>query len=214
MARSSVIRILVLPLGVTWLSWEGKVGLECPFSHKANRRPPHGTLPSCQMGMVVIAWHSDSWAWAREPYLKLTTPQHSVESKQWLRKISWKDAASLLFSSVLLLQNFRHWVVIFFFNRLSRRNVRMKCVPEPMWKDVVHGIAYRITVASEDLSGNSCLILVPRTFILLLSNWFGIANFISAMFSQFELACSNFFYSGLDHVSWKVTHYWVLCWIK
>lgn len=110
--------------------------------------------------------------------------------------------ASLLFSSILLLQNFCCWVVIFFLNQFSRRNIHVKCVTEPMWKGMVQNIAYHITVTSEDHRGNFCLILVPRTFILLLSNWLGIVNYTTAMFSQFELAIIKLTINATGWVAW------------
>lgn len=128
----------------------------------------------------LVAWPSYTWAQA------LSLPPSGLCGEQEVIKGNFLEgyAAFLLFSSILLLQNFCYQLVIFFLNQLSRTKIHMKCVTEPMWKDMVQNIAYHITVASEDHRGNFYLILTPRIFILPLSSWFGIVNFTTAMFSQ------------------------------
>lgn len=198
------MRILVLRWGPQW-SWSSPgrevehlfFVQESQFLHKADRLTlvePSFLSDGC--GHLIdgpaILGHSGppSHIWS---FLPLSCGPALGGEQIVIKENFLEGVQPLYFSSIIRLQNICCWVVIFFFffYHLSGRNTHMKFVTKSMGKDMVQNVLIVSEWPQRTISGNSCLILIPRTFVLLLSNWLGHCEFYSCIFLQFALAVTK-----------------------
>lgn len=139
----------------------------------------------------LVAWPSYTWAWAREPHLKLTAPRPwSNTGEQTVFKENFLEGRqplySLAISYFLKTPVAEVWFILCQLSREETSIWNLSLSPcGRVWSKTLFIVSQW---AQRTISGNSGLILGPRTFVLL-SNWWGRCEFYNCRVFPIWVGC-------------------------